>query len=277
MSKEIEFEYICAECPDTKKHMFRLNKDECDYDCDSHRTCIIWNNIVIYGVPVGFSEEEWEEDDQDAYNNAIKIGKIKGCLILCNQILSLGEEPLDICDDESADLEYTISSLSDENGPLNIETGEPFQDVYYIDDFTMEPEYDDPELKSRILQELPHIIFTLFHNTPELIAYYPSPLDYEPDPAIQTRKKALMNIAMQKLDSNYFVNDSENQEESKDSLFGKAYEFNDDEINIVMGRRNSTSSYPEEAKDKKEFALYEDNGFIEAGNSRLLYKHVNQF
>lgn len=48
--------------------------------------------------------------------------------------------------------------------------------------------------------------------------------------------------------------------------------LDEDELKLIMGRRHSGSSYPEEAKDCKEYAFYESNGFEEAGNSRLLYK-----
>lgn len=46
------------------------------------------------------------------------------------------------------------------------------------------------------------------------------------------------------------------------------------ELNIIMGRRRPKRSYPESAKDQREFEFYQANGFIEAGYSRLLYKQV---
>ena len=42
----------------------------------------------------------------------------------------------------------------------------------------------------------------------------------------------------------------------------------------LMRRRHSGSSYPEAAKDKEEYAFYATNGFVEANDSRLLYKYV---
>lgn len=56
--------------------------------------------------------------------------------------------------------------------------------------------------------------------------------------------------------------------------FGDAYQFTEDELNMVMGRRHSESSYPEKAKDRKEYEFYEANGFEEIGDSRLLYKYI---
>jgi len=41
-----------------------------------------------------------------------------------------------------------------------------------------------------------------------------------------------------------------------------------------MVRRHSGSSYPEEAKNKDEYAFFEANGFEEVGDSRLLYKCI---
>ncbi|ADY55587.1 hypothetical protein Sgly_1273 [Syntrophobotulus glycolicus DSM 8271] len=52
--------------------------------------------------------------------------------------------------------------------------------------------------------------------------------------------------------------------------------FSKDELNFIMRRRYSGSSYPEDAKDKKEYAFYKANGVEEAGVNRLLYKYVGR-
>jgi len=76
------------------------------------------------------------------YGDAVKIGELFGCLILCRQIIDENEDPLIICDDIDGDLEYTISALSDHDGPQNPEEGDPYQDVYYIHDFKMKEGYE---------------------------------------------------------------------------------------------------------------------------------------
>ena len=60
------------------------------------------------------------------------------------------------------DLEYVISALSDKDCPLNEETGDLYQDVFYIHDIEIGKEYGDL-LKGRILDELPNLVFSLLH------------------------------------------------------------------------------------------------------------------
>ena len=168
--------------------------------------------------------------------------------------------------------------MSDEDGPLNIENGDPYQDIYYIHEFKMLPNYDNEFLKNRIIEELPGLILKLLHVVPDIIAYYPAPLEYEPDPDKESRYDTLQAIVAQRLNSltnSIDVDEKEKQDIDKKMLkFGDIYQFSDDEINYIMGRRNSGSSYPEEAKDKKEYIFYESHGFQEVGDSRLLYKEV---
>lgn len=171
-----------------------------------------------------------------------------------------------------------MSALSDIEGPLNSDNGEPYQDVYYIHELNMLPSYDDKLLKNKIIDELPKIIISLLHVSPEIIAYYPSPLEYERDPDELARKKALNLFAAQKIEAatkRMNLNNDDISEDNKIINFGDRYPFSDDEINIIMGRRHSGSSYPEEVKDKSKFAFYEANGFIEAGDSRLLYRYTD--
>lgn len=277
MSKKVKFESICADCSTKNNHIFHVDSDYNDYDCVD--TCVIWNRITFYGIPINLSEDQQNQIYDENYQDAVKIGELLGCLILCKQILEEGDEPLEICDDVDCDLEYTISALSDEGGPLNKESGDPYQDVFYIHELKMEKGYDNKALKSRIINELPGLILTFFHVAPELLVFYPSPMDYTPDPDKEARYHALQGIVAQKMESVIDAiteRDSQKNEDGKIIRFGDAYKFSEDELNFVMRRRHSGSSYPEAAKDKKEYAFYEANGFEEAGDSRLLYKYVGR-
>ena len=91
--------------------------------------------------------------------------------------------------------------MSDEDGPLNIENGDPYQDIYYIHEFKMLPNYDNEFLKNRIIEELPGLILKLLHVAPDIIAYYPAPLEYEPDPDKEFRYDTLQAIVAQRLNS----------------------------------------------------------------------------
>ena len=275
MNNKIEFESICADSSGIRNHIFYLN-DRYDQDC--HDTCIIWNNITFYGVPFDLTEDQGDRVYEGHYDDIVKIGDIFGCMVLCKRILDEGYNPWEICDDENGDLEYTMSALSDKGGPLNIETGEPYQDVYYIHEFKMIPKYDNEFLKSRIIEEFPGLILKLLHVAPDIITYYPAPLEYELDSDKESRYDNLQAIVAQRLDSlTNRINDDEKEKQNNDKKvlkFGDIYRFSDDEINYIMGRRYSGSSYPEEAKDKEEYDFYENYGFREVGDSRLLYKEV---
>lgn len=132
------------------------------------------------------------------------------------------------------------------------------------------------DLASMIINELPGLILAFLHVAPDILAFYPAPLKYIPDPDKEVRYQVLQSIAAQKAAS--FFDAIMGEEQKKDNVvnFGDAYRFTEDERYLVMGRRNSGSSYPEEAKDQEEYAFYEANGFEEVGDSRLLYKYVRR-
>lgn len=276
MDKKVEFESIFATYSDRNNYTFDLDNLYSYYDCAD--SCVIWNNITFYGIPNNLTDDQIDSIYEGDYHDAVKIGELFGYMILCKQILNEDHDPVEICDDVDGDLEYAMSALSDEEGPLNLESGDPYQDVYYIRELNMIPGYDDELLKSKILDELPKIIISLLHVTPEVIAYYPSPLEYERDLNEAKRSQALHFFAAQKMEAEakrMNLYDEDVSDDNKIINFGDAYRFSDDELKIIMGRRHSRSSYPEEAKDKTEFTFYEANGFIEVGDSRLLYKYAN--
>lgn len=273
MAKKTTFQAICAAYSCDDNHIIDFESDYDDYDC--HDTCVVWNNIIFYGIPFDILDDNMGSIYEGDYKDAVKIGELFGCLILCRQIIDENEEPLIICDDIDGDLEYTISALSDD-GPLNPEQGDPYQDVYYIHELKMKEGYDEVPLKSRIINDLPQLILKFCHVLPDILAFYSSPLEYTRDPDKEARYKALQHIHSQKISSVFEEIIGEKQKGKEDNIvkFGDSYRFTEDEVNMVMGRRHSGSSYPEEAKNMDEYAFYEANGFEEAGDSRLLYKCV---
>ena len=265
------FEYICADCSGKINHLFSMDYPH-EYDC--HDTGVIWESLTFYGVPYNLSDEQLDEIGSGDYKSAVKLGSLFGCMILCKLILSQGEDPHMVCDDLDGDLEYVMSALQDTEQPLDID---PEQDVFYIHEFEMEEGYNNMPLKARILDELPGLVLTFLHVLPDIVAFFPSPLEYEPDLEVEERKEAVLNIVSQKLNSHFekIANpEAKNKENGELIQFGERYQLTEDEINIFMRRRFSESSYPECAKDKHEFDFYKANGFEEAGNSRLLYKFV---
>lgn len=172
MDKKHKFQSICADYSESKTHVFDINGDS-GYDC--HNTCVVWNYITFYGTSFDLMDDRMSSIYQGDYRDAVKIGDVSGCLILCKQLLDVGEDPLVVCRDIDAGLGYAISALSDEDdGPLSMDSGDPSLDVYYIRELKMEAGYDDPMLKSRIIAELPGLVFTFCHVAPDLLSFYPS-------------------------------------------------------------------------------------------------------
>lgn len=275
MNKRVRIQSICADYLDRNSHIFFMDGDYPNHDCADN--CVIWNNIVFYGIPFDLSDEQMNRIYEENYSDAIRIGEMHGCMILCKQILDDGCDPLEICDDIDGDLEYTVSALSDEGGPLHAETGDAYQDIYYIDALKMETGYNTASIKSKIVNELPSLIRAFFHVVPDLLAFYPEPLEYSLEPNVEAKYQILGDLAAQKIDialGEVSAADLEKQESNNIINFAGAYQFSEDELNVVMNRRHSSSSYPEEVKDRKEYTFYEANGFEEAGDSRLLYKDV---
>ena len=278
MAGKINFEYICAHRAHLANYLFSLAEDA----LDCHNSCIVWDTITFYGVPRDLSDEDIDSIQDGDYTNAIKVGSMQGCLILCKQMLVEDEDPWQICDDENGDLEGTISALKGQGCPLNEEDGDPWQDVYYIHEWNMEKGYNSAALKSEILDRLPNIILMLFHVKPDILAYYPAPLKYKPDPVLEARLQALEHISVQKLDA-YFdsilgnTDSKSSASESNIRSFGVAYKLSETEQNDLIRRLEANGAYPESAKRKREFSFFGNNGFVEAGNSRLLYKVCGDF
>lgn len=206
-----KFDDIFAVSEDKRHHFINLHQDQIENYID-------WFELDFYGVPIDISDEKYNEIFEGDYTNAIHIGKLTGCLILCRQMLDDGEDPAYICDSIDYRLDLTISCLSGPTEPLN---EEPFQDIFYIEELEMDEKYDNENLKITILKSLPKILLNLKNICPELLVNYPMP-----------------NI------------------------------MNEKQIDYLLCKRNS---YPESAKDIPLWDLYQKAGFIESGNSKMLF------
>jgi len=220
------------------------------YDYTS--TYLIPVHWSFWGVPSERDDVFINAVDNNDYSGCIKLGTLSGELILCRQMIADGYDPLDVCDDKSADLEYTMSALVDEGGPLNEWTGDSLLDVFYIDEIEIEEPFLNADMGSRLLQELPSLCLELLHVSPKILAYYPAPIRRD------WRIKSEKEIALQNATANKI----------------EMYYPSDDEIKMLTGRRFSGSSYPEELKDYHIIDFYQKNGFQELGDSRLMYAYA---
>ena len=137
-----------------------------DGDADNYVIPILWE---LYDLN---SSKECSESTYQNQNVADgKIGTVTGHLIITHQIMQDGWDPVAICDDISEDLRYVISEMSGPSGPLYQDIGSSDENVLYIHEIKMEPAYETPELKGRVIRELPWLCMRFMHMRPEIIAY----------------------------------------------------------------------------------------------------------
>lgn len=210
---------------------------------------VLWCSVNLYGVPTDLSEEKESDIYDGNFDNAVNIGTLKGCLILCKNILENGESPYDICDDLNGDLEMAMSILQANGGLLNNEYGDEYQDVFYIDEL--------------ILNNVSNIVFSLYHVEPNILCYYPQPIPYEENINKKIKREMAVIVARDIL-----------EKEDKNNNSDYNLVLDEEQLNCILGRHNPSDAYPEEAKDKPLWSIYQKSGFVEVGNSRLLHKLI---
>jgi len=254
-------------------HFSPDNEPRDAFNFDYTSTYLVPVDWTFWGVPQDAEDILYDALDSGNYADCIKIGVLSGHLILCKQMIADGYDPLTVCDDESADLEYVMSALVDKNGPLDEWTGDPLLDVLYIHELTVEESLQRQGLGSRLLQELPCLCKQLMHVVPDILAYYPAPLERGWHKESE-RDIALRNIAAERVAKAIIPDHDMKKENSNLVSFPDIYQFSDDEIKMIMGRRHSDSSYPEALKNERMIAFYQKNGFQELGDTRLLYVYT---
>ena len=138
----------------------------------------------------------------------------------------------------------------------------------------------DDDLEKRILEELPYLIKDFMHVAPDILAYYPPPMKAERESQEEAHRLALrafaINQVARRLGVLLVLDGKERKTDEKILTFTGDYHFTEDEVKMVLGRRYSGSAYSEERKNRAEWRLFEDLGFQEAGDSRLLYKSLGR-
>lgn len=134
---------------------------------DDYVLPITWE---FWGIP-NEDDETFSEAMEDNLSNCVKLGEMSAQLVLGMEMISDGHDPVVMCDDLDADLGYMMYHLTNENGPLNEETGDPYENVLYITDFTIEEGSRNQNVGSRILRELPWLCKKIMHIKPGVISY----------------------------------------------------------------------------------------------------------
>lgn len=137
-----------------------------DGDADNYVIPILWE---LYDLNSTIERSEAFYPKQSATGS--KIGTVSGHLIFTSQIVQDGYDPVATCDDISADFKYIMSVMSGTSGPLNFYVEPSNENILYIHEIKMEPDYETPELKGRVIRELPWLCMRFMYVRPEIIAY----------------------------------------------------------------------------------------------------------
>ena len=236
------FEHIITVCEETTKYISGL---------ESMNAYTPYITIKLYGVPDAWDDEKIEEAIE-CEDTAIPLGSISGYLVLGQALCLIGSDLLDYCDNADGELEHAASALMERVGPLNEDSN-----LFHITDFNL-TEAVDAEAVRKLLIELPDIIFTHMHVTPNVISVSPAPLPHEKSKLEQVQE-GLAQIAYH-----------ETSKRVDAQIFGSDYDADPDEpqleispeqLNMVMGRRNEGDSYPEAYIDRKAWQPFLDAKF----------------
>ncbi|SDB40318.1 hypothetical protein SAMN02910317_02006 [Ruminococcaceae bacterium FB2012] len=251
----MNFESLFAETKQEQRVFEDIDDPVKDYVLDC--------SIDIFGVP------DDEDIAESIYNGdteqAVRIGTVTGIYVLGSQLTCAGFDLLQICDDHDAYSEYIISALLEQENELPLSIDDPeIIDVFCIDDILLYKEAQDSSLRQRIIEALPQFLLGLYHHTPDLLAVYPEPLPYEKT-AFEKVNEKMAEIAFAQAQESILGADSLDDRDIR-------FIMDEEKLNIVLGRRRKGQTYPEAAKDLNVWKVYENAGFTELGNSRVLIR-----
>lgn len=242
------------------------NKMVFGYDPKCNNKYVRQISVKIYAVPY----QNDEDDDSDAFESVfsgestdteINIAALTGQLILGREMNADGDYILyDVCDAESGDLEYVASALEEVyEYPCSPITENNF---LYIQSVKIADEFRD--YAEEIFENLPAIIQKGTNAFPDIMLYYPEPVKYEQNIFFKIRHD-MAGIAFREI----MDDAAENTTDSEVKLT-----MDEDQINHILGRRVKDETYPESAKNRVEWDLFESLGFREFNDSRLLMKQI---
>ena len=122
--------------------------------------------LSIYGVPEEATFDDLDFDD-DEEETVVKIGEVTGWHVPVDLIQSVGYDPHEICDEESADLEAMFAIVTE------FDLLEMNDCIFYIDEIELDEKHNDPAYEKAILKRLPIMISGLLNVYPTLFMYFP--------------------------------------------------------------------------------------------------------
>ncbi|MDL2319038.1 hypothetical protein LJC74_08225 [Eubacteriales bacterium OttesenSCG-928-A19] len=240
----------------------------------------VYDYTRTYVVPAmidfhGFQESDDDMDEYD-FDAMPKIGTITGVLLLCRQMDEDGHDFYTVCDDVSGDLEHLASVILKEGLPDDDFQMNP-QDIFYIEELEIQPEYQRSGLGSRILAELPTLIWAYLHVKPGVLAYIPTPLEGPEEPLDERDQeifKILMDRAARKM--NALFQSIIEPEKTKTNIVQLPTEnqIDEDDIKRVLGRRVEESAHSNDRRNEPLLTFYEASGFVEIAKTQVMVRMV---
>jgi len=235
------------------------------YWLDPSQDAINWSILNVYGV--SDSEDDLDKIDEGDFSSFAKIGEIFGCHIAKSLITNLHYDTYTACDDECGDLESMYSALMEHDDYEEIDV--EVDNIYYIHEVSISPEYQGMGYEKIILNQLPAIIVSFLHIFPDLLMYFPTPTKYD-EPKRDEEAEAIL---MHRLEYRY-KNIAKDKSESNIRMFPPMREVPMEEVNRFLGRRNPKSEIPKENRNQELYKLYKSVGFEEIGKTGWLLKRI---
>lgn len=235
------------------------------------------------------------DDDTNEDELGTLVCTLDGWLIMSNLMKSYGYDPHFLCDAESEDLEHCWATLTDP-AISALSLYEDQGNIFYVDTICIESDYLLENDESGIIISIFANVITMINKAysandddekdqdtiefiinggsrcVDTIAYYPAALPYDnrnqqmqTDIACAIVSRIRADIAEKTRNSDA---DQQNEPEVPIKVAPELYLR-------AAGMRVSGDTYPEKAKNRKEWDLLEAAGWYECGNSRLLYKTFN--
>lgn len=264
---ENRFSEFYAEISDKRRVAFDL---EDSYGDDEYRYCPLIK-IDVFGIPEDTEDSEAERILEEEIGEGVHIATLTGHLIQNGAMIRKGLSPVQMCDDHSYLLGYAMKALTEDGAPLNDAYElEMCASLFYIYNFSFNEPYRDSEFMTVMVEQIPNILLYTSNVYSDMVVYYPSPLPYEKD-AYTRIKEGFAELAYKET-----IERLEKQKKGEYVEDGKPHlVLSEEQLNYVMRSRNKGDTYPSSAIDKDEWKIYEDAGYREVGNSRLLCAWIN--
>lgn len=229
---------------------------------------LVGAGITIHGSTFTVNENIDYFHEMDELVNEDKapvLCELSGHLILAEEAVKSGYNPLIVCDNYDGDLSYTYSTLSQYGISYDLENDYE-RNIFYIHEIDWDNSVDI-FTRNQIIKQLKSFIFELYHVRIDIVCYYLAPIKSYEQPSYLTKEKEQMML--NKI-ANIFYDDDE---ENNVIQLGDHIDYSEGSLEYYENETEN-EPYPKELVNKKEYKNFKDLGFIEVEESRLMVKLV---